>query len=119
MRRDQALSRLPQIAAQITAWGQKARQAEKAKDMTAWNDAQRNISTTRRAMHRQLLATVLIIALALVSLAATAAWRLTGHPSWGWLSWGWLAIVSAVVACGLSGWLVTQPLPHERREARD
>lgn len=66
-------------------------------------------------MHRRLPAlTVLAIVLALVSLAATAAWKFTGHPSGGWL-----AAVSAAVACGLSGWLVTQPLPHEREEDSD
>ena len=48
MRRDQALARIPQIAAQIKAWGIKAEKAERAGDMTAWDDAQRNIRKLRR-----------------------------------------------------------------------
>lgn len=48
MRRDQALARLPQIAAQIKHYAQKAAQAEKRGDMTAWNDAQRNIRKLQR-----------------------------------------------------------------------
>lgn len=48
MRRDQALARLPQIAAQIAAWGQLAERATKLKDMTAWDDAQRNIRQLQR-----------------------------------------------------------------------
>ncbi len=43
MRRDQHLARLPEISACIKAWQQKAREAERAGDMTEWHDAQRNI----------------------------------------------------------------------------
>ena len=48
MRRDQALAKLPQITAQINAWTQKAEQATKREDMTAWSDAQRNIGKLQR-----------------------------------------------------------------------
>ena len=47
MRRDQHLAKLPQLAVRIKAWEQKAAAAEKAGDMTAWDDAQRNIRKLR------------------------------------------------------------------------
>lgn len=43
MHRDQHLARLPQLATRIKAWELKAKAAERAKDMTAWDDARRNI----------------------------------------------------------------------------
>ena len=43
MHRDQHLARLPQLAARIKAWELRAEAAERAKDMTAWDDARRNI----------------------------------------------------------------------------
>ena len=43
MRRDQHLARLPQISARIKSWQLKAEAAERAKDMTAWDDARRQI----------------------------------------------------------------------------
>lgn len=48
MRRDQALAQLPQIAARIEHYTQKVKQAEKTGDMTAWDDAQRNIRKLQR-----------------------------------------------------------------------
>lgn len=43
MHRDQHLARLPQLSARIRTWERKAQQAERAGDMTAWDDARRQI----------------------------------------------------------------------------
>ena len=43
MHREHHLAKLPQLAIRIKAWEQKAAAAERVGDMTAWDDAQRNI----------------------------------------------------------------------------
>lgn len=65
-------------------------------------------------MHRQLLATAVAYLLAVSSLVASIAWLITGQELWAWP-----AAAAGIGAVTLVAWLVTQPLPHERREARD
>lgn len=52
MRRDQALTRLPQLSARIAAWETAERKAERAGDVTAWDDARRNIKKLKDEKQR-------------------------------------------------------------------